>query len=178
MYYLKMKRSKQTPSPPIARPVSLNEKIGLSFDVSNNKIIYKMLDEEPSSTSKESKESKENKENTDQPSSESSSSTTTNQLAKESQTDTGLLYDTSLALFNTFVIRMFTDVFTHHDIIERIQSKIQNKLSKIDVPYFMEELRVTGLDLGSVVPLVKQTTEPWYDERGLWVHMDIDYSGG
>lgn len=176
MYYLKLKRSKQTPSPPIARPVSLNEKIGLSFDVSNNKIIYKMLDEEPS-TSKESKEnSKENKENTDQPSESNSSST--NQLAKESQTDTGLLYDTSLALFNTFVIRMFTDVFTHHDIIERIQSKIQNKLSKIDVPYFMEELRVTGLDLGSVVPLVKQTTEPWYDERGLWVHMDIDYSGG
>ncbi len=28
------------------------------------------------------------------------------------------------------------------------------------------------------MPLIKQVNEPWYDEKGLWVHLEIDYSGG
>lgn len=42
----------------------------------------------------------------------------------------------------------------------------------------MESLNIINLGLGSVVPLIKQASEPWYDEKGLWVHLDIDYSGG
>jgi hypothetical protein len=42
----------------------------------------------------------------------------------------------------------------------------------------MEGLNIISLDLGSVVPLIKQASEPWYDDKGLWVHLDLDYSGG
>lgn len=55
---------------------------------------------------------------------------------------------------------------------------MQNKLNTIKLPYFMEGLNIINLDLGSVVPLIKQASEPWYDEKGLWVHLDLDYSGG
>ena len=41
----------------------------------------------------------------------------------------------------------------------------------------MEELTITDLDLGSVIPFIKDASEPWYDDRGLWAHLDIDYSG-
>lgn len=71
------------------------------------------------------------------------------------QTDNGLLYDSSITFMNTFLIRMFADFFTHERAISLIQTKIQNKLNKIRVPHFMEELKIIGLDLGSVVPLIK-----------------------
>ena len=92
--------------------------------------------------------------------------------------NSSLLQNSSITFMNTFLIRLFADFFTHKQWIDLIQTKIQNKLSKIKVPNFMEELRITGIDLGSVVPLIKQTSEPWYDEKGLWVHLEIDYSGG
>jgi hypothetical protein len=114
--------------------------------------------------------------------SESAQNTPNNAAASTSavctQTENGLLYDSSITFMNTFLIRIFADFFTHERAISLIQTKIQNKLNKIRVPHFMEELKIIGLDLGSVVPLIKQTSEPWYDEKGLWVHMEIDYSGG
>lgn len=113
---------------------------------------------------------------------ESAQNTSNNAAASTSavctQTENGLLYDSSITFMNTFLIRIFADFFTHERAISLIQTKIQNKLNKIRVPHFMEELKIIGLDLGSVVPLIKQTSEPWYDEKGLWVHMEIDYSGG
>ena len=114
---------------------------------------------------------------------ESAQSTPNNNAAASAsavctQTENGLLYDSSITFMNTFLIRIFADFFTHERAISLIQTKIQNKLNKIRVPHFMEELKIIGLDLGSVVPLIKQTSEPWYDEKGLWVHMEIDYSGG
>ena len=88
------------------------------------------------------------------------------------------MYDSSLSFLNTFLIRAFADFYTHKRWISLIQAKIQKKLNTIKVPYFMEDLRIEALDLGSVIPLIKQCGEPWYDEKGLWVHLDIDYSGG
>ncbi|CAF0990777.1 unnamed protein product [Brachionus calyciflorus] len=93
------------------------------------------------------------------------------------QTEESFLYESSLTFMNTFLIRIFADFFYNKHWINQVQTKIQNKLNKIKVPYFMEDLLITGVDLGCVVPLIKQASEPWYDEKGLWVHLDIDYNG-
>ena len=103
----------------------------------------------------------------------------TNLKTAQTQTESNQIQlNSSITFMNTFLIRLFADFFTHKQWIDFIQNKIQNKLSKIKVPSFMEELTITGIDLGSVVPLIKQVNEPWYDEKGLWVHLEIDYSGG
>jgi hypothetical protein len=94
------------------------------------------------------------------------------------QTDQTLIYDTSLNFMNTFLIRIFSDFYTHQFWITKIRTKIQNKLNTIKMPYFMEELKIIDLDLGFMIPIIKQTSEPWYDEKGLWCNLDIDYSGG
>lgn len=167
MHYLKQKRAQQMSLPSQSTAaIPLNEKIG--YEVTSNKIIYKVAEGSTAPhTNEEENESQSSESGVD-----------ISGRSRDTQTDTGLLYDTTIAFINTFLIRAFSDFFTHKEWIDRIQKKIQNKLSMIDVPYFMEELKITGIDLGTVVPLIKQTSEPWYDERGLWVHLEIDYSGG
>lgn len=131
----------------------------MSYDTTNDKLIYKLVNEADKAT----------------PAPETDNETN-NELG--TQTENGLLYDTSLNFMNTFLIRMFNDFFTHQFWVQKIRTKIQNKLNKIKMPYFMEELKIIDLDLGFMVPLIKQTSEPWYDDKGLWCHLDIDYSGG
>ena len=147
-----------------------------SFSASNKNIIYKLGDEqkEPSISMSTPPPQQE-----DSPRSSVSNLNQTNtKIETNTQTENGLVYDSSLAFMNTFLIRIFADFFTHQYWISKIQTKMQNKLNTIKLPYFMESLNIINLDLGSVVPLIKQASEPWYDEKGLWVHLDIDYSGG
>ena len=42
----------------------------------------------------------------------------------------------------------------------------------------MEDLKIIGIDLGSALPVIKQTGETWYDDKGLWAHFDLEYNGG
>jgi hypothetical protein len=150
--------------------------IKMSYNPTSDKLTYKVIDETSSSNTLGDGEKDSSK--LVRTSESSNNVTASDSLAVETQTDAGLLYDSSLNFMNTFLIRAFADFFTHKQWISLIKNKIQNKLTKIKVPYFMEELRILDLDMGSVIPLIKQVSEPWYDERGLWVHFEIDYSGG
>lgn len=46
------------------------------------------------------------------------------------------------------------------------------------MPHFIEKLSVTGIELGSSVPSVCRVHPPFLDDRGLWIDLDITYSGG
>lgn len=46
------------------------------------------------------------------------------------------------------------------------------------MPNFIDELTILDIDLGKTIPLIKNTHEPWSDEKGLWAHLDVDYNGG
>lgn len=48
----------------------------------------------------------------------------------------------------------------------------------VQVPHFIDKLSVTGIELGSSVPSVCRVNPPFVDDRGLWVDLDITYSGG
>jgi len=50
-------------------------------------------------------------------------------------------------------------------------------LQTIKLPYFIEEILITELSLGKTPPFILKTEKPVFDDRGLWVDLDISYEG-
>lgn len=93
----------------------------------------------------------------------------TNTVAQGAKSDTQWL--------NVLIGRLFYDVFTQQEWADRVRRRMQKKLSRIKVPFFMEELTVTDIHLGSQLPYVRRTSEAVVDKRGVWVDMDVTYNG-
>ncbi|NXR72427.1 TEX2 protein, partial [Pycnonotus jocosus] len=83
----------------------------------------------------------------------------------------------SMAWMNALVGRIFWDFLREQYWAEQVSNKIQKKLSKIKLPYFMNELMLTELDMGTSIPSVLSASNPTINERGLWVDMEVTYSG-
>ncbi|NXU98674.1 TEX2 protein, partial [Cettia cetti] len=83
----------------------------------------------------------------------------------------------SMAWMNALVGRVFWDFLREQYWAEQVSNKIQKKLSKIKLPYFMNELTLTELDMGTSIPSVLSASSPTINERGLWVDMEVTYSG-
>ncbi|NWS28103.1 TEX2 protein, partial [Polioptila caerulea] len=83
----------------------------------------------------------------------------------------------SMAWMNALVGRIFWDFLREQYWAEQVSNKIQKKLSKIKLPYFMNELTLTELDMGTSIPSVLSASNPAINERGLWVDMEVTYSG-
>lgn len=45
------------------------------------------------------------------------------------------------------------------------------------LPFFLSELSVRDIHLGSALPKVHHASDPCVDERGLWVDLDLSYNG-
>ncbi|NXI72019.1 TEX2 protein, partial [Anseranas semipalmata] len=82
-----------------------------------------------------------------------------------------------VAWMNALVGRIFWDFLRERYWAEQVSSKIQKKLSKIKLPYFMNELTLTELDMGTSVPSILSASKPTINDRGLWVDMEVTYSG-
>ncbi|NWV22887.1 TEX2 protein, partial [Origma solitaria] len=82
-----------------------------------------------------------------------------------------------MAWMNALVGRIFWDFLREQYWAEQVSNKIQKKLSKIKLPYFMNELALTELDMGTSIPSVLSASNPTINERGLWVDMEVTYSG-
>ncbi|XP_069763411.1 testis-expressed protein 2 isoform X2 [Narcine bancroftii] len=78
---------------------------------------------------------------------------------------------------NALIGRIFWDFLREQYWTDRVAFKIQKKLSKIRLPYFMNELALTELDLGSLLPVILHTSNPSVNQRGLWVDLEIVYNG-
>ncbi|XP_019902493.2 testis-expressed protein 2 isoform X1 [Esox lucius] len=78
---------------------------------------------------------------------------------------------------NALIGRIFWD-FLHEkywsDVVSR---KIQKKLGKIRLPYFMNELTLTELDMGSCLPQITSASRPVVNSRGLWLELEVVYTG-
>ncbi|NWI80246.1 TEX2 protein, partial [Dryoscopus gambensis] len=83
----------------------------------------------------------------------------------------------SMAWMNALAGRIFWDFLREQYWAEQVSNKIQKKLSKIKLPYFMNELTLTELDMGTSIPSVLSASNPTINERGLWVDMEVTYSG-
>uniref|UniRef100_A0A665WEV5 SMP-LTD domain-containing protein n=1 Tax=Echeneis naucrates TaxID=173247 RepID=A0A665WEV5_ECHNA len=66
---------------------------------------------------------------------------------------------------NSLVGRIFWDFLREKYWTNQVAHKIQKKLSKIKLPYFMNELTLADLDMGTCLPQVLNTSKPTLDHR-------------
>ncbi|KAI4822976.1 hypothetical protein KUCAC02_008492 [Chaenocephalus aceratus] len=78
---------------------------------------------------------------------------------------------------NSLVGRIFWDFLREKYWTDQVAHKIQKKLSKIKLPYFMNELKLADLDMGTCLPQVLSTSTPTLDRRGLWLELEVVYTG-
>ncbi|XP_050926822.1 testis-expressed protein 2 isoform X2 [Lates calcarifer] len=83
----------------------------------------------------------------------------------------------AVAWVNAALGRVFWDFLGEPYWAELVSKKIQMKLSKIRLPYFMNELTLTELDMGIVTPRILGASKPSIDYRGLWFDLEISYRG-
>ncbi|NXU59314.1 TEX2 protein, partial [Turnix velox] len=91
--------------------------------------------------------------------------------------DTARRSEVSMAWMNALVGRIFWDFLREQYWAEQVSNKIQKKLSKIKLPYFMNELTLTELDMGTSIPSILSASNPTINDQGLWVDMEVTYSG-
>ncbi|CAL9698845.1 unnamed protein product [Knipowitschia caucasica] len=82
------------------------------------------------------------------------------------------------AWVNALIGRIFWDFLREKYYADIVSDKIQKKLSTIRLPYFVNELTVTEMDLGLAMPLITSTSKPVINARGLWLEVQLAYSGG
>ncbi|TRY83993.1 hypothetical protein DNTS_009941 [Danionella cerebrum] len=78
---------------------------------------------------------------------------------------------------NALIGRIFWDFLHEQYWADKVKQKIQKKLSKIRLPYFMDELSLTDLAMGSSMPQITGTSQPQQNSRGLWLHLEVEYTG-
>ncbi|KAF7221001.1 testis-expressed protein 2 isoform X1 [Nothobranchius furzeri] len=81
------------------------------------------------------------------------------------------------AWVNAFLGRVFWDFLREKYWASIVSKKIQMKLSKIRLPYVMNELTLTELDMGFSVPKILRASKPWVDHQGLWFDLEVSYAG-
>ncbi|XP_071390922.1 testis-expressed protein 2-like [Centroberyx affinis] len=81
------------------------------------------------------------------------------------------------AWVNSLVGRIFWDFLREKYWTDQVAHKIQKKLTKIRLPYFMNELTLADLDMGTCLPQVLSTSKPSLDRRGLWLELEVVYTG-
>ncbi|KAG9277465.1 testis-expressed protein 2 isoform X1 [Astyanax mexicanus] len=78
---------------------------------------------------------------------------------------------------NALIGRIAWDFLREQHWAEWVSKKIQMKLSKIKLPYFMNELTLTELDMGASTPRILCASPPSVDHQGLWFDLEISYKG-
>ncbi|XP_034150009.1 testis-expressed protein 2 isoform X2 [Esox lucius] len=82
-----------------------------------------------------------------------------------------------VAWVNSVIGRVAWDFLGEPYWADVVSKKIQMKLSKIRLPYFMNELTLTELDMGVSTPRILSASKPSVDHQGLWFDLEISYSG-
>ncbi|KAM4524156.1 testis-expressed protein 2 isoform 1-T2 [Odontesthes bonariensis] len=78
---------------------------------------------------------------------------------------------------NVLIGRIFWDFLREKFWADAVSHKIQKKLSKIRLPYFMNELTLTELDMGCSMPKITAASRPEVNHRGLWMELQMVYTG-
>ncbi|KAK3529049.1 hypothetical protein QTP70_014435 [Hemibagrus guttatus] len=78
---------------------------------------------------------------------------------------------------NALIGRIFWDFLCEKYWSDQVTNKVQRKLCKIRLPYFMDELTVTELSMGSCMPQITGLFQPQVNSRGLWLQSNIEYTG-
>ncbi|XP_055754625.1 testis-expressed protein 2-like isoform X1 [Salvelinus fontinalis] len=97
--------------------------------------------------------------------------------SEEASTEGGCPAEGQPAWVNALVGRIFWDFLREKYWVDLVAHKIQKKLSKIRLPYFVNELKLADLDMGTCIPQALSISKPSLDHRGLWLEMEVVYTG-
>lgn len=78
---------------------------------------------------------------------------------------------------NALMGRVLFDCMRDAMICQKLKERIQRKLSSIKLPYFIEELNIKELNLGTTSPFIHQASAPVVDDRGVWIDLEMSYEG-
>ncbi|XP_026281870.2 testis-expressed protein 2 isoform X1 [Frankliniella occidentalis] len=95
----------------------------------------------------------------------------------EAEEQKAVLNGLPMSWLNSIIGRICFDLLRSPTWQCRILQRLQKKLSTLKLPYFMEALTITELDLGNTVPVFHRASQPSLDVRGLWVELDMTYQG-
>lgn len=85
---------------------------------------------------------------------------------------------TSNQWLNSLAARLCWDIWHEKRWEDWVMTRIQKKLMRIKTPSFMEQLRLTNIDVGNDMPMINQLIGgPRMDLRGIWVYLDVTYQG-
>ncbi|VDM62886.1 unnamed protein product [Angiostrongylus costaricensis] len=79
---------------------------------------------------------------------------------------------------NSLGTRIFFDFCRDEFWANQVKHKIQSKLATIHLPYFIEELELSSLSLGTTAPQIVGVYAPKLNEWGIWVDLEMKYAGG
>uniref|UniRef100_A0A671YAD7 SMP-LTD domain-containing protein n=1 Tax=Sparus aurata TaxID=8175 RepID=A0A671YAD7_SPAAU len=105
-------------------------------------------------------------------------SPTTNKKPSASPESGGCSAEGQPTWVNSLVGRIFWDFLREKYWTDQVAHKIQKKLSKIKLPYFMNELTLADLDMGTCLPQVLTVFSPSsLYHQGLWLELEVVYTG-
>lgn len=79
---------------------------------------------------------------------------------------------------NSMAARLCWDVWHEQRWKDWVMTRIQKKLIRAKTPSFMEQLRLTNIDIGNDMPTVNRLIGgPRLDLKGIWVYLDVTYQG-
>ena len=103
---------------------------------------------------------------------------TTRDSKKQSLPDSSISPSLTYGFINAGMARLAWDLWHEERWKKWVQSRIQRKLIRIKTPSFMEPLKVTAVDMGMDMPVIKRPYRlPKLDSRGIWVYLEVDYKG-
>uniref|UniRef100_A0A1I7YWS7 SMP-LTD domain-containing protein n=1 Tax=Steinernema glaseri TaxID=37863 RepID=A0A1I7YWS7_9BILA len=79
---------------------------------------------------------------------------------------------------NLLATRIFFDFCRDDYWCRAVRDKIQTKLATIHLPYFIETLELSSLDLGTLAPQIVGVYAPIVDQWGIWTDFEMKYEGG
>ncbi len=92
-----------------------------------------------------------------------------------SMTENEAVDSKAILFINSLLSRVFVDFFIEKKFSEKIRQKFQNKLNKIRLPSFMEELVISEINLGSDLPKIVQIDETITNRKGRYQgHLEIN----
>lgn len=74
--------------------------------------------------------------------------------------------------------RVFWDVWYDKYWINKVKERFENKLVKMRKFFFIRDIIILDLDLGQSLFVIIKVYLSVVDKRGIWVDLDVIYSGG
>jgi len=83
----------------------------------------------------------------------------------------------SIEFLNIYLNRIFYDIHKSDNIKNLLKDRIYRKLLKIKITQWFKSIKVTDIDMGTILPKITSVSRPHQGDGGLWVELGIEYEG-